>query len=501
MVSRTGNRNAIRGVSSVLSSGGKAASKSAQAGIALSQEPLQKSLEHITNISKVVQGSPIGIGRTISSPLQKILQDLDPLYKARAVSTIAAEASSFLSSFSASPLQAAMKGVGLREQAEVVSLTPSVTLAASGASASLMETALKGLTPYEAKPLSSAIFGTVDTLGSLSSSLKSDALDSLSSTLNSYALQDSALSLSPLKTVTAMAHDASLAMFAASTNPILSAARGFKAASTATQVSGRGRRRPLPKSLDSTLRTIEKLKSIQDSIVEIPLTDRIPAFGHVDFSEYVKRARPAFMGGFSAEAVQEAALDMAASISESAVTADAEKLFPKEEIDSVLPAIRETLATAASQRPLDTPKEVANSRAFAFMLNVVAGIVTYYVVLYSTQIKEEWSIHHRSLPAIDYVMYSKDKPQMGIIRKNGGARVYAKPDKRSDLVHSFMDGEFVALMWNQKPGWRKVAYEVDPVTMQALKVGWIQESDYDRTNMPVKSLFLRLYKEQSEPKI
>lgn len=298
------------------------------------------------------------------------------------------------------------------------------------------------------------------------------------------------------KTVSQMVTGASAAMFAA-TSPLRSILREFSTASHIVFGTKEFKHSLSYRPLSHSLGVIDHLTEIKNSIrfTEPALANWGSTFGQVAFSTHFKHTCPAFAYGFSAIAAQEAAIGMAVSIADGAVSAESEKLFSLDEINNVLVTIRDILQSKDDVHRHEVAKRSSNNPVFTFMMSIVAGILVNFVWIYSQQILKELEIHNRSTPAIEYARHSTDKPHIGIVRRDG-TRVYEKPDKRSLPVHKFIEGEFIALMWERQKGWRKVAYEVDLGTMKALKVGWIQDSGYDRTNRPVKSLYLRLYQEQ-----
>ena len=449
----------------------------------LSHNPAKDAFEQTKATSQIFSDATSSMRGITNNSVHDILKNLDPLHDARAVSSLAADASVTLDSIAASSMKNMVKGLDSLHQASTVPQ-------------SIMDTsAVSGLAAHPLKTLaSSSVF---ETMGASQTAIEASPSWQI---LSSNPLKDMLKTLNPLhqmKTVSQMASEASTVMFAA-TNPLRNVMKEFSAASDilrgVKELQHSLAYSPISHSIDA----LDQLKQIQKSlsITEIPLKNRVPAFGNLDFSTYLQHARPAFAGGFTAEAAQEAAISMAASISEEAVSAESEKLFSREEIGEVLAAVREVLLSKDKPHRNEVLKRFSGNTAFNFLMTVVVSILATYLYACGLHLSEKYDISNRSAPAIEYAMHSNDKPHIGIVRRSGGARVYEKPDKRSLPVHKFIDGEFIALMWDRQRGWRKVAYEVDLDTMKALKVGWIQEADYDRTNMPVKSIFLRLYVEQ-----
>lgn len=428
----------------------------------LSHNPAKDALEQMKATSQIFRDTTASMRAIADSPVSDILKNMAPLYEAKTVSSLAANAAATLNSLYTNPLKDMANSLDSFRQASTISQSVLGTSIGAG------QTALDASTAWK--------------------TVASNPLKDILKTLNP---------LHQMKTVSQMASEASAAMFAAA-SPLRSVVKEFSVVSEMVRGVKELQNSLAYRPISQTINALDQLKQIQKSISisEVSLADRVPAFGHVDFTTYLEHSRPAFASGFTAQAAHEAAIGMAATISEQVVSTESEKLFSREEIAGVIAAVREVLLSEDEQQRNEAAKHFSEKPAFAFMLGLIINILAYFIIIYSQQTAKELEIHNRSLPAIEYAMNSNDKPHIGIIRRTGGAYVYEKPDKRSVLAHKYIEGEFIALMWDRKKGWRKVAYEIDLGRMKALKVGWIQDSDYDRTNMPVKSLFLRLYVEQ-----
>ena len=241
----------------------------------------------------------------------------------------------------------------------------------------------------------------------------------------------------------------------------------------------------------NSISALKQFENIQSLVRDIPFSDHMPDYVNGTSVFQFKKLRHVITEEKTAEAVKESALAVAVDMSRDTAT----KPFSQGEMDEAVSAVRDILFSDNSDHRQEVAKQFSDSKAFTFLMSIVASILAAYLCFWGPRLSKEFEISSRSAPAIEYAMYSTDKPHIGVIRREG-ARVYERPDKRSLPVHKFIEGEFVALMWDRQRGWRKVAYEVDLGTMKALKVGWIQDSDYDRTKIPVKSIFLRLYVEQ-----
>lgn len=241
----------------------------------------------------------------------------------------------------------------------------------------------------------------------------------------------------------------------------------------------------------NSISALKRFENIQSLVRDIPFSGHMPDYVNETSVFQFKKLRHVITEEKTAESVKESALAAAVDVSRGT----AAKPFSQGEMDEAISAVRDILFSDNSDHRQEVAKRFSDSKAFTFLMSIVASILAAYLCFWGPRLSKEFEISSRSAPAIEYAMHSTDKPHIGIIRREG-ARVYERPDKRSLPVHKFIGGEFIALMWDRQRGWRKVAYEVDLGNMKAFKVGWIQDHDYDRTKMPVKSLFLRLYIEQ-----
>lgn len=244
-------------------------------------------------------------------------------------------------------------------------------------------------------------------------------------------------------------------------------------------------------SFSNPISALKRFENIQSLVRDIPFSDHMPDYVDATSIFQFKKLRHVITEEKTAETVKEAALAVAVDMSRET----APQPFSQGEMAEAVSAVRDILFSDDSNHRQEVAKRFSDSKMFTLLMSIVASILAAYLCFWGPRLSKEFEISSRSAPAIEYAMHSTDKPHIGVIRREG-ARVYERPDKRSLPVHKFIEGEFVALMWDRQRGWRKVAYEIDLGSMKAIKVGWIQDSDYDRTKMPVKSLFFRLYVEQ-----